>query len=141
MTRSSSVVRVRIKSLLSVINDVVDTEVPPRLCSMTDMRSDDDDGSPSLLSRTSFDLLSKFVVSELSSQFDKTDDGTPASELCTDVTAGLGLFDGTITIGAKSSPAYLFGCETVSDVSRSEPSRDSRQVFELILWRFFLSRS
>jgi len=137
MTLSSLSVKVRIKSGLSAIK-FVDTEAL-MLFSMTDMRSadKDDDDIPSLPSRASFDTLSKFVVSEFSSDADTTGSNTAVSEPGTDVTL-VAVVSGTIRIGVEpitaslfKTTALLFGCETISDISLSEPSTDSR-VFELM---------
>lgn len=135
MTLSSLSVKVRIKSGLSAIK-FVDTEAL-MLFSMTDMRSADKDDVPSLPSRASFDTLSKFVVSEFSSDADTTGSNTAVSELGTDVTL-VAAVSGTIRIGVEpitaslfKTTALLFGCETISDISLSEPSTDSR-VFELM---------
>jgi len=132
MTRSSSVVRVRIKSGLSAIKFAV-TEAF-MLFSMTDMRSaDKDDDNPSLPDRASFDILNKFVVSEFSSHADTTGSSIVVSETGTDVTVVAAL-SGNIKIGVEpttasllKTTALLLACETSS---LSEPSTDS-QFFEL----------
>ena len=131
ITRSSSDVRVRIKSAAPSVVNVADT-VAPRLSIMDMTLADNGDDNPSLLRR-----VSKFVVSELN--VDTTDAGAAVSELCTDVTVVTPV-SGTITIGVALMPESLFGNEAGCDASLSEPSLDSR-VFEPTLWRFFLSRS
>jgi len=144
MTRSSSVVRVRIKSGLSAVNGVVTEALT--LFSITDNRSADKaDDNPSLPSCTSFDILSKFVVSEFSSHADITGTGAVVSEPCIDVTAATAV-SGIITIGTEPMLVSSFCCETGSVVSLSEPSMDSRsrvlEQTELILLRqFFFRRS
>jgi len=71
ITRSSSVVRVLIKSGPSAVNVAVTEAL--MLFSITDMISaGNEDDNPSLPRRASFDMLSKFVLSEFSSQADTT---------------------------------------------------------------------
>jgi len=128
MTRSSADVRIRVKSLEpSTTKFVVAEEF--MLFSIIDIRSaDKDDDSPS--------LLNKFVVSELNSHSDTTGSNTAVSEWGADVTV-VAAASGTIRIGVEpmtasllKTTALLLGCETVSDVSLSEPSTNS-WVFEL----------
>ena len=102
------------------------------LFSITDNKADD---NPSLPRHVRFDVLSKFDVSEFSST-DTT--GAVVSELCTDVTVFSAEVSDIIASGAKPTSASLFGCETVSNISLSEPSTDS---FAFVLLRFFFTRS